>query len=578
MVPAIAAGARARAVGSPVSFAEATFYPIHAYGWLDADGARTWVRYVFRPVATQADRLDRARSAAPTGWPRRWRPGSRAARSPTRCGCRSPAPATTRTRATSVWKGCRELLAGHGSWSPRELPDPEAAGGAPTVFDPTASSTAIELSDDPILRYRPAAYTRVGRPAGSDHRLGSEAREDPRHRHRRPRARAGPGPVPRPRRHRGARRPRATRASPRSPRCTTSTRWTAPRSPTWPRALGVDLVVVGPEAPLVAGVADAVRERGIACFGPSAAAAQLEGSQGLRQGRDGRRRRADRAARTSAPPPSRGRRPRSTRFGAPYVVKDDGLAAGKGVVVTATAQRGAGARRGAATGSSSRSTSTGRRCRCSRSATATTAYAAAAGPGLQADLRRRRRPEHRRHGRLHAAALGAARPGRRGARARSCSRPSTEMARRGTPFVGLLYAGLALTARGPRVVEFNARFGDPETQPVLAAARLAARRAADGCGRRVGWPRCPPRSSRDGAAVAVVLAAAGYPESSSSGRRDHRRRRSPTRCDGVDVIHAGTAPAGDGALVTAGGRVLAVPAPSARTSPTPAPRRTPAST
>ena len=148
---------------------------------------------------------------------------------------------------------------------------------------------------------------------------------------------------------------------------------------------------------------------------------------------------------------------------------------------------------------------------------------AAAGAGLQADPRRRRRTEHRRHGRLHAAAVGAAGPGRRGRSHRAPARPSTRWRRRGTPFAGLLYAGLALTSRGVRVVEFNARFGDPETQAAAGAARLAARpsccsAAADRDARR----GRPALRWRDGAAVTVVMASAGYPESSTQGRRRSR--------------------------------------------------------
>jgi phosphoribosylamine--glycine ligase len=132
-----------------------------------------------------------------------------------------------------------------------------------------------------------------------------------------------------------------------------------------------------------------------------------------------------------------------------------------------------------------------------------------------------------------------------------------EMARRGTPFAGLLYAGLALTGRGTRVVEFNARFGDPETQPLLAllTSPLGAvlKAAADGRLAEVG-----PLSWHEGAAVAVVVAAAGYPAAPRTGDAVEGVEDAEA-LEGVDVVHAGTR-RDDGRLVTAGGRVLAVTA------------------
>jgi phosphoribosylamine---glycine ligase len=137
-------------------------------------------------------------------------------------------------------------------------------------------------------------------------------------------------------------------------------------------------------------------------------------------------------------------------------------------------------------------------------------------------------------------------------------RPTVEeMRRRGTPFQGLLYAGLALTARGLRVVEFNARFGDPETQPLLALLRSSLFRllhaAATGRLDQVDPPRWHP-----GAAVAVVMAADGYPAAPRKGDPVTGLAEA-SALEGVDVIHAGTALDGD-RLVTAGGRVLAVTA------------------
>ncbi len=133
-----------------------------------------------------------------------------------------------------------------------------------------------------------------------------------------------------------------------------------------------------------------------------------------------------------------------------------------------------------------------------------------------------------------------------------------EMARRGTPFAGLLYAGLALTSRGLRVVEFNARFGDPETQALMALLNTPLSTllygAATGTLAEVGEPQW-----KNGNAVTVVMSSAGYPASSRSGDVI-TGVDAANGVDGVDVIHAGTAVNADGDLVTAGGRVLAVTA------------------
>ncbi|GAW51724.1 MULTISPECIES: catalase [unclassified Nocardioides] len=156
MIPALAAGIAGKAVGSPVSFAEVTFYPIHAYGWLDADGRRTWVRYVLVPTATADDRLDQTfegpdRLSAEMA--------ARLARGPVTHELRVQLAGDGHDphSATSVWAGAREIVAGRIEVT-ELLPDPEE-GGTPTVFDPTRVVDGIELSDDPILRYRPSAYT-----------------------------------------------------------------------------------------------------------------------------------------------------------------------------------------------------------------------------------------------------------------------------------------------------------------------------------------------------------------------------------------------------------------------------------
>jgi phosphoribosylamine---glycine ligase len=340
-------------------------------------------------------------------------------------------------------------------------------------------------------------------------------------------------------------------------------------------AAGVDLVVIGPEAPLVAGLADECAAAGIACFGPTAAAARLEGSKAYAKEvmraagvptaahslvstvDEGLSVIADFALRSSAPQaprPTSGRR-------YPVVVKADGLAAGKGVVI---AQDEAEAR-----------------------------------AALEAMLVERRFgdapvlvEEFLEGDELSLLAICDGRTALPLAPARDFKRigdgdtgPNTggmgafspvpevppelvehiraevhqpvvdELARRGTPFHGVLYAGLMLTAEGPRVLEFNVRFGDPETQAVLPRLRsdlldLLERATRPGGleGAALEW------DAR--AAVTVVLASRGYPESSSSGDEITGLDRVPAD---VEVTHAGTAER-DGAIVTAGGRVLNVTA------------------
>ncbi len=318
-------------------------------------------------------------------------------------------------------------------------------------------------------------------------------------------------------------------------------------------SLDADLVVIGPEAPLVAGVADAVRARGISCFGPSREAAALEGSKAFAKD-----------VMSAADVPTALARVCATEdeaaaaldeFGPPYVVKDDGLAAGKGVVVT-----------------EDRAEALAHAAACDRvvieeflDGPEVSLFAITDGQTVYPlqpaqDFKR----IHDGDEGPNTGGMGAYTPLPWAPTELvpevelSVLQPTVdEMARRGTPFAGLLYAGLALTSAGVRVVEFNARFGDPETQPLLAllesplAALLKA--AADGT-----LAEAEPPRFREGAAVAVVMASAGYPESSSKGdvitgveTLDDDRE--------VDVIHAGTG-LSDGALVTAGGRVLAVTA------------------
>ncbi|WJK41545.1 phosphoribosylamine--glycine ligase [Solwaraspora sp. WMMA2056] len=312
--------------------------------------------------------------------------------------------------------------------------------------------------------------------------------------------------------------------------------------------VAADLVVVGPEAPLVAGVADAVRAKGIACFGPSAAAAVLEGSKtfakdvmaaaGVPTARAATCRTADEVAAAL------------DEFGTPYVVKNDGLAAGKGVVVTD--DRAAALAHAAACGQ-----------------VVVEEYLAgpevslfvvtdgtAAVPLLPAqDFKRVGDGDTGPNtGGMGAyAPLPWAPPGLVDQVMAEVVQPTlAEMRRRGTPFAGLLYVGLAVTAAGPRVIEFNARFGDPETQVVLALLEspLAGLLSAAATGTLADHP---PLRWRDGAAVTVVLASAGYPASARSGDV-------LTGAEQPGVSHAGTARTDTGELVSAGGRVLAATA------------------
>jgi phosphoribosylamine--glycine ligase len=320
-------------------------------------------------------------------------------------------------------------------------------------------------------------------------------------------------------------------------------------------SLGIDLVVVGPEAPLVAGVADAVRTAGIAAFGPSGEAARLEGSKafakevmdaaGVPTARAFVCTTADEAAAAL------------DELGAPYVVKDDGLAAGKGVVVT-----------------DSRDEALAHAASCARvvieeylDGPEVSLFAVTDGSTVYPlqpaqDFKRIFDGEDG----PNTGGMGAytplpwAPPGLVDEVLATVLQPTVdELARRGTPFTGLLYAGLALTSRGVRVIEFNVRFGDPETQPLLTLLEsplgelLMA--AATGTLSDVAAP-----VFADGAAVAVVMASRGYPASSSSGDAIAGVDVANS-LPGVHVFHAGTAlrdgAAGD-QLVTAGGRVLAV--------------------
>ena len=318
------------------------------------------------------------------------------------------------------------------------------------------------------------------------------------------------------------------------------------------RAERPDLVVVGPETPLVAGVADAVRAAGFDCFGPSRGAAQIEGSKAF----------AKAVMAAAGVPTARahvcsavGEAERALdELGRPYVVKDDGLAAGKGVIVTEDRALALAHARACVSvlveeyldgpEVSLFAITDGRTVLpLALAQDFKRAYDGDAGPNT--------------------GGMGAYTPlpwapaGLADDVLRTVLQPTVdELARRGTPFAGLLYAGLALTSHGVRVVEFNARFGDPETQVVLARLRSplgqVLHAAATGHLHEVG-----PLDWSDDAVVNVVVAANGYPDSPRSGGVVEGLAEAAA-VPGVTVLHAGTALDGFGNVVATGGRVLSV--------------------
>ena len=311
--------------------------------------------------------------------------------------------------------------------------------------------------------------------------------------------------------------------------------------------IGVELVVIGPEVPLVNGVADELRRVGIATFGPSKVAAQLEGSKTFAK-----------EVMSDAGVPTAKSFTCTTQaeiekaldaFGPPYVVKDDGLAAGKGVVVTRD-----------------RTEALNHALACQRvvieeylDGPEVSLFGISDGHTI---LAMHPAQDYKRAGDNDA----GPNTGGMGAYSPLPWAPSdiiedtykqvlapmvAEMAARGTPFIGLLYAGLALTDHGTRVIEFNARFGDPETQVLIPRlvtplASLLYKAATGNLGdTQLQW--------RDDCAVTVVLAADGYPSAPKSGAPI----TSIPTIDQVQIFHAGTAMNGN-ELVSAGGRVMTV--------------------
>jgi phosphoribosylamine--glycine ligase len=319
--------------------------------------------------------------------------------------------------------------------------------------------------------------------------------------------------------------------------------------------VGADLVVIGPEAPLVAGAADAVRAAGIDCFGPTAEAARLEGSKAF----------AKEVMAAADVPTSLSRVCTSLdqvadaldAFGAPHVVKDDGLAGGKGVVVTDERARALAHAAHCLAGPGSTvvveefldGPEVSLFCLTDGTPVAPRAPAQdfqRVGDGDEGP---------------NTGGMGAYSPldwvpeGLTQHVVDRIAQPTIdEMRRRGTPFAGVLYVGLAITARGPQVVEFNARFGDPETQVVLARLLTPLGVVLQATARGA-LAEVPPLRWREQHAVTVVVAAKGYPQSPRTGGRIHGLDEVG---DDAYVLHAGTARAKDGAIVSAGGRVLSV--------------------
>jgi phosphoribosylamine---glycine ligase len=318
------------------------------------------------------------------------------------------------------------------------------------------------------------------------------------------------------------------------------------------RKIASDLVVIGPEAPLVAGVADALSQAGIACFGPAQGAAMIEGSKTF----------AKQVMTAAGVPTAAAVTCRSeseadaalARFGSPYVVKADGLAAGKGVVVTTDR------------------TEALRHARASGvvvieeflDGPEVSVFALADGARAVALL------PAQDYKRANEGNVGP-NTGGMGAYAPLPWAPVdlaeetlttviaptlAELRRIGTPYRGVLYAGLCLTAGGVRVIEFNARFGDPEAQVVLdrlgtpLGGLLAACAAGD-------LTAAAPLSWLPGAAVTVVIAAEGYPASPVRGA-EITGLAEAGRVPGCYVLHAGTSYDSSGRLTASGGRVLDV--------------------
>ena len=320
------------------------------------------------------------------------------------------------------------------------------------------------------------------------------------------------------------------------------------------RQRAIDLIVIGPEAPLVAGVADAARAAGIATFGPSAAAAQLEGSKGFTK---------DLCARAGIPTADYVRVDNPAEalaaldgFSIPVVVKADGLAAGKGVTVAMTREEAEGAIRAAGDGAMViEEFLAGEEASLFALVDGTKCVALASAQ------------DHKRVGEgdtgPNTGGMGAYSPApvltlelEKRAMRDIVEPTARAMAEAGTPFSGLLYAGLMLTADGPKLIEYNVRFGDPECEAVMP--RIEGDFAALLMTVARGEPFEAPALSNE-SAVTVIVAAQGYPATPRKGGAIDGIEAAE-RTPGVTVFHAGTARDASGGLSASGGRVLAVTA------------------
>ena len=318
----------------------------------------------------------------------------------------------------------------------------------------------------------------------------------------------------------------------------------------------IDLVVIGPEAPLVAGVADALRSTGATVFGPDRAAARLEGSKSF----------AKDIMDAAGIPTGRAVRVRSEAeldaaldaFGAPYVVKADGLAAGKGVIVTSdrAAARSHGLSYLDAAGVLVEEFLDGEEVSLFVVSDGTTVVPLSPAQDYKRLLDNDEGP--------NTGGMGAYSPlpwlpeTFVAEVVETIALPAVrELAKRGTPFVGLLYCGLIVTAKGIRVIEFNARFGDPETQVVLPRLVTPLSELLFAAARGSLDSVAAPEFALD-TAVTVVLASEGYPDAPVTGRPLVGLSEA-AQVPEVTIAHAATTLESEsGAVLTSGGRILSV--------------------